>query len=115
MNLLIVEDQSYIKEKIKEEARKINIFQSIQSSENLREAFKILKSSPVDVITLDLSLPDGSGLEILSHLRDHNIQKKVFVFSASPELERVALRYGADSFFDKNNGLDPLIDQLRIA
>lgn len=112
-NLLIVEDQPYIRDKIYEEALKIEMFHKIYKSGTLQKALNIIKNDEVHTICLDLSLPDGSGLEILSYLKENNLEKKVVVFSASPEMEKVSLRYGANYFFDKKNGLEPLVEELR--
>jgi two-component system nitrate/nitrite response regulator NarL len=112
-NLLIVEDHPYIRNKIKEEVKKINIFDAIHVSETLKEALNILNSTVIGTITLDLNLPDGNGLEILTHLREKNISKRVLVFSANPEMEKVSLRYGANYFFDKKNGIEPLVKKLK--
>lgn len=112
-NLLIVEDQSFIQEKIKDEAKKINVFDTIHVSSTLKDALAIIDNEEINVISLDLSLPDGSGLKVLSMLKEKNIQKDVLVFSASTEMEKISLRYGANHFFDKKNGLEPLIETLK--
>lgn len=112
-SLLIVEDQHYIRDKIKEEVLKMDMYGVVHESDTLQEALKIINGEAIDTIILDLSLPDGSGLEILSYLKEKNLGKRVFVFSASPEMKNVSIRYGANYFFDKKNGLDPLIEMLR--
>lgn len=113
-NLLIVEDHSYINSKIAEEALKIDAIKNIHVSETLEEAFKILNSKDIEVITLDLSLPDGNGLDILLYLKEKELKKKVIVFSSNAELKNACLRFGAHSFVDKNNSFDSLIDNLKV-
>jgi len=111
-NLLIVEDQLYIRDKIKEEALKTDVFDVAYVCETLKEALNIINTQEVHIITLDLSLPDGGGLEILSYIKNNNLNIKVLVFSASSEMKNISLRYGANYFFDKKNGLEPLISAL---
>ena len=112
-NLLIVEDQEYIRNNIKAEAVKTKVFDSIFLCSTVKEAREIIANEEIQIISLDLSLPDGSGLEILAYLKENNIDKKVIVFSASPEMESVSKRYGAYEFFDKKNGIEPLINGLK--
>lgn len=67
-NILLVEDDKKI-----QFANKI-IFEQIGGynvllDETLAEAHKIVAESPLDVIVLDIMLPDGSGLDFLRELR----------------------------------------------
>ena len=49
----------------------------------LEDARKKLESTAVDLIILDLGLPDGSGLELLSFMNIKGIDVPVIIFSAS--------------------------------
>ncbi len=53
---------------------------SIESARSLTEARKILAQSQFDVVILDLTLPDGSGIDLL---QDIPAQTAVIVFSAA--------------------------------
>ena len=44
----------------------------VDSAATVAEAIERATSGTVDVMLLDLSLPDGNGLEILRALREHN-------------------------------------------
>lgn len=114
MFLLIVEDQPYIKNQIKEEAQGLKKFTEIHEAASIKEAFEVIHNKKVDIISLDLGLPDGNGMQILTHLRDKNIKKCVLVFSVNSELEKTVLRLGAHRFFDKANGIEPLIETLEL-
>ncbi|WP_181858195.1 response regulator [Polaribacter sp. WD7] len=114
-NLLVIEDNLYIREKIAKEAKKIVSINDIFVTETLEQAFTHLNQNNFEIITLDLSLPDGSGLEVLRWLKKNKTEKKVFVFSTSTELKRICLRYGATAFFDKSEGFDDLIDTIKYA
>ena len=68
-----------------------------------------------DIIVLDLSLPGLSGLEILSHMRNKNIETPVLILSAKETIEdRVTgLDNGADDYLTKPFDLDELCARLR--
>ncbi|MEO9570078.1 MAG: response regulator [Polaribacter sp.] len=114
-NLLVIEDNPYIGQKIVNAAKKINGIKNIYLSESLKEAFSFLNKSNFEIITLDLSLPDGNGIEVLKWLKEKKTDKKVFVFSTSTELKQMCLKYGALAFFDKANDFDDLIENIKYA
>ncbi len=112
-NLLVIEDNAYIGEKIVSATKEIKQIEKIKLSKTLKEAFDFLNKINFEKVTLDLSLPDGNGIEILKWLKEKNIQKQVYVFSTNTELRNICLKYGATAFFDKSNGFDDLISKLK--
>ena len=112
-NLLVIEDNAYIGEKIVNASKEIKKIKEVKLSTTLKDAFEFLSKIEFDKITLDLSLPDGNGIEILKWLKEKNIEKKVFVFSTNTELKQICLRYGATAFFDKANDFDNLINTIK--
>jgi response regulator of citrate/malate metabolism len=114
-NLLIVEDNSFIGEKILYAAKEVPSIKDIRLTESLQEAISFLENSDFELIILDLNLPDGSGIELLKWLKEKQIEIKVFVFSSSTELKQICLRYGAFAFFDKANDFDKLMEAVENA
>ena len=71
---------------------------------NLATARQILGSQRVDLVLLDVRLPDGDGLELASELRRGGKDRPiVVVISASvlPSEQEAAVRSGADAFLAK--------------
>jgi two-component system response regulator BasR len=68
------------------------------SASSVAEAMEALEHNTFDVAILDLTLPDGSGLDVLARLRDIAPSVHVIVLSGSlSEHDRVnALELGAD-------------------
>lgn len=114
-NLLIVEDNHFIGNELVKSAKEVSGIQDIRLTESLHEAISLLNNSNFGLVILDLSLPDGNGIELLKWLKEKQIEKKVFVFSASTELKRICLKYGAFAFFDKANDFDKVIEALKNA
>ncbi|WP_405604035.1 response regulator [Polaribacter sp. Asnod1-A03] len=113
-NLLIVEDNTYIGNSIVNSAKEINVVKNIHLTDSIQEAISLLDNLTFNLIVLDLSLPDGSGLELLKLFKKKEIQKKILVFSTSINLKQVCLKYGAHAFFDKANDFDELIETIKI-
>src|SRR6185369_9735456 len=69
-----------------------------------REALTMLRTGGCDVLLLDLSLPDMSGLDVLRQIRTHHDSVATLVLSAYPEKQYGlnVLRAGASGFVSKN-------------
>jgi DNA-binding response OmpR family regulator len=71
-------------------------------AKTLAEGIEKLGDNPSCVI-LDLSLPDGSGTEIIRHVRAHNLPIKVAVVSGTSDTSLLAdaANLRPDAFFTK--------------
>lgn len=60
-------------------------------------------SPEFDIILSDLSLPDGSGLELLAYVREHDLPLAMVIITGSGDQEAAvsALRAGADDYLVK--------------
>ena len=83
--------------------------------EGLR-AIKIIKECPVDVVLLDIVMPNVDGLGVLERLRqlDFPRRPKVIVFTAfgQEEMTRKAVSHGADYYIVKPFDLDTLTQRI---
>lgn len=112
-NLLIVEDNSIIRNNIFNAVKDISDIEKIHQKKSLQETFSILEETSFKLIILDLKLPDGNGLELLKMLKEKQVATKVFVFSISTELKYLCLKYGAFAFYDKAKDFDKLIEAIK--
>lgn len=89
----------------------------IIEAENAQGALGQLGRNRVDVLVLDLGLPDMDGLEVLKHVRQSGSNVPVIVLSSrTNEPEKVkALDLGADDYVTKPFGIDELLARLRAA
>ena len=89
----------------------------IVEAENAKDALGQLGRNRIDVIVLDLGLPDMDGLEILKHVRESGSDVPVIVLSSrTNEPEKVkALDLGADDYVTKPFGIEELLARLRAA
>lgn len=82
-----------------------------------REALALLRTSPCDVLLLDLSLPDMSGLDVLRQIKSHHDSVATLVLSAYPEMQYGlnVLRAGASGFVSKTADDNELCRAIRAA
>jgi two-component system KDP operon response regulator KdpE len=82
-----------------------------------QSALKEMARNTVDVLVLDLGLPDMDGLDVIKILREQGSTVPIIVLSSrSDEAGKVkALDLGADDYVTKPFGMDELIARLRTA
>ncbi len=80
-----------------------------------QRALDELVSRPVDVMILDLGLPDMDGLEVCKHAREAGYRGAIMIVTArAGELDRVVgLDFGADDYLAKPFGLAELQARVR--
>jgi len=105
--ILIVDDEDILRESLAEFFTQQGYV--VQSCADLAAARAQLKSGSFDLAILDLKLPDGSGLDLLSELRGADAPL-VLVVTAFPEVQTAvkALKQGAFDYINKPFDLDEL-------
>ncbi len=89
----------------------------IDECANGAEALKRLDRRDIDVVVLDLRLPDIGGIEIMEWLSRNLIPTSVIIFSADESIDSAihALRQGAFEFIRKHSDPDDLIQAVERA
>ncbi len=80
-------------------------------------ALDALRRSAIDVLVLDLGLPDINGLDIIERVRGQGSALPIIVLSSrTEESSKVqALDLGADDYVTKPFGIDELLARIRAA
>mgnify|MGYP000075322786 FL=1 len=81
-----------------------------------KEVLALLQTEACNVLLLDLSLPDMSGLDVLKHVRSHHDGIAVLVLSGYPEKQfgLNVLRGGAHGFISKGVDDAELLRAVRM-
>lgn len=110
--ILFVEDDATIAMGV-EYSLKQDGFQ-ISLANHLEEARGLLKSSPFDLVLLDLGLPDGSGYELCKEIRAAG-DTPIIILSARDEEGSIVLGLdlGADDYITKPFRLRELISRMK--
>lgn len=113
-NILIVEDDEQILKFITYSIKKegYNTF----TAENGKEAFKLLDDHSIDLIVLDLGLPDIDGIEIIKRIRKESDITIIVVSARDLDKDKVfALDIGADDYLTKPFSVEELMARIRVA
>jgi two-component system, OmpR family, alkaline phosphatase synthesis response regulator PhoP len=88
---------------------------SVTSSERGKDALKKIEQNHYDLIILDITLPDISGLQICKQLREQDNKTPIIMLtSRSDESDKVlALEMGADDYITKPFGVLELIARTK--
>jgi DNA-binding response OmpR family regulator len=101
MKILIIEDETGLRESIEEYFTEAgNICETVSG---YHDAIAKVNLYTYDCILLDITLPDGNGIEILKHLKQNNNTDGVLIISAKNSLnDRIeGLDLGADDYLVK--------------
>lgn len=118
IRIFLVDDHAVVREgyrRLLERRADLRVEAEAGSAE---EALRRLREVGVDVIVLDLSLPDMGGIELIQRIAPRHPQARMLAFSMhrDPLFAAQALRAGALGYVTKSSSPDVLIDAIyRIA
>lgn len=115
IRIIIVDDHPIFREglkKIVSESHDIAIADEVSTGRDLLDR---LRRNSYDIIILDISLPDMSGLEILGNLQNEKKHPPVLIISMHPEEQYAvaALKTGASGYLTKGSVPDELLTAIR--
>ena len=116
MKLLIIDDHQIVREGIANLARR-EALEVVGEACNKEEAIALIAATSPDVITVDLSLPDGSGLEIVKFARKNDQKMGIVVISILDDDSNLiaCMNAGASGFVSKTSTLDDILAAIQSA
>jgi DNA-binding NarL/FixJ family response regulator len=113
--VLLVDDHPLFREGVRHALETEPDFTVAAEAATLREAESLARDGDFDLAVVDLSLPDGNGLDLVKSLRALPRPPTVLVMSvyASGEFVRTAFRLGASGYVTKGTTSRILFDALR--
>jgi two-component system invasion response regulator UvrY len=115
IRVIIVDDHPVVRRGLKQIIAAEQDMQVVGEAENAREALRVIREIACDAVILDISLPDTSGLDVLSQLKSERPGLPVLIMSIHDE-EQYALRVlkaGASGYLMKNSIPEELIKAIR--
>ncbi|PID95717.1 MAG: DNA-binding response regulator [Bacteroidetes bacterium] len=116
IKIIIVDDHRIVRQGLKSLLIGCDSIQIIASVGTAQELFDYLKQTIPDVITLDIGLPDMSGIDVLKKLSEKKIKAKAIMLSAHSSEENIsnAVLAGAKGFLPKNTESKEFINAIKI-
>ncbi|HZF57807.1 MAG TPA: response regulator transcription factor [Rubrobacter sp.] len=113
--ILLVEDHASFRQTLAFVFDQESEFEIVAQAGSLAEARQVMDGLEVDLGVMDLSLPDGEGIELIKDLREANPHFAALVLTAS--LDRAeharAAESGAAGILHKSAGVDEIMDATR--
>ena len=117
INVLIVDDHAVVREGLKRIFSSISDLVVVAEASSGQEAIEAVETREVDVMLLDISMPDISGFEVLNVLKVEYPQLPVVMLSVHTEDQYAvrALKSGACGYVSKLAAPEELIRAVRKA
>ena len=113
--ILLVEDHASFRQTLAFVFDREPEFEVVAQAGSIAEARQVIDGLEVDLGVMDLSLPDGEGIELIKDLRESNPHFAALVLTAS--LDRAeharAVESGAAGILHKSSGVDEIMDATR--
>ena len=113
--LLLVEDHASFRQTLARVFDQEPGFEVVAQAGSLSEARLVMEGQSADLGVIDLSLPDGEGVELIEDLREANPHFAALVLTAS--LDRAeharAVEAGAAGILHKSADVDAILDATR--
>jgi DNA-binding NarL/FixJ family response regulator len=117
MQILVVDDHVLIRDALRGVLNELRPDAVVHQAGDCRQATRLLADHPgLELILLDLGLPDADGFEMLKDLRDHYPSLAVVVLSALQDRNSVtrALDLGAVGFIPKSAQRAVMLSALEL-
>jgi two-component system KDP operon response regulator KdpE len=114
LKVLVVEDDREIRA-LMQSSLTVEGFE-VQTAVSLSEALALLRHAPLDVVMLDLGLPDGDGIQFVREVRRHSALPVIVVSARHQEEQKIQLLdAGADDYLTKPFSVGELLARMRVA
>ena len=115
MNILIVDDHAIVRQGLKQILTESGEVMLVGEAEHGADAVRHVRAGRWDVVVLDISLPDRSGIEVLKQVKKEFPKIRVLMLSMHEEgLYAIrALKAGASGYITKQSAPNELMAAVR--
>ncbi len=102
-NILIVEDHELTRFGLKTTFEGVDYVENIYEAESAETAIEVFAQNQIDVVIMDLGLPNMNGIEATKQLRDTNKDVKIIILTSHNDEKEVlnSLKAGANAYCSK--------------
>jgi two-component system invasion response regulator UvrY len=115
MKVLIADDHAIVRRGVREILEEAPLGIAVDETSTASATLKAIRDKAYEIVLLDISFPDGSGLDVLREIRVHRPSMRVLLLSMYPEehYAQRALRSGAAGYLSKDRAPEELITAIR--
>ncbi len=115
IKVIVVDDHAVVREGLKRIIAESGGMTVSGEAADGHEAMQVIKKEPCDVVLLDITMPNKSGLDVLKDLRAEQPRLPVLVLSMHPEDQYAVrvLRAGAAGYITKESAPAKLVQAIR--
>ena len=115
-NIIIIDDHPLFREGIKAIISHDACFEVVGEAGNGSEGLRLAKKIKPDLVIIDLSLPDKSGIDLTKEIRNHLPETKVMIVSMHSKIQYIAESFqaGAAGYVVKESASERLLEGLKI-
>jgi DNA-binding NarL/FixJ family response regulator len=115
IKVVLCDDHAMVRRGIKDTLTEAIDIQIVGEAASYTEVRDVIRTTPCDVLVLDLNLPGRSGLEVLASLREDHSNIRVLIVSMFAEDQYAirCLRAGADGYLNKAGDPSQLVPAVR--
>jgi DNA-binding NarL/FixJ family response regulator len=115
IRVLVADDHAVVREGIRHVLSEAHGFDVVGEAASAADAVRLAGEYESDVVLLDVSMPGGTGLEVIGDVRRVAPQARVLILSVHDEAEYVlqAVRAGAHGYLRKDSSPNDLREAVR--
>ncbi len=110
-NILIADDHQVVRQGLKDILHQVPEVATVYEIDTARGVIDFIRFHEVEMVILDLSLPDGNGLDLLKEIHVWKPRLPILIFSMYPE-EQYALRVlkaGGSGYLTKGSSAETIL------
>ena len=115
IRVIIADDHAIVRQGLKQILSETDNISVTGEAETGLQAIKIVRENVFDVMLLDISLPDKSGIEVLKQIKKEQPKLTVLMLSMHTEHEFAvrSLKAGASGYLNKQSAPSQLVTAIR--
>lgn len=112
--IFIVDDHQLILAGLKAVLKKKSTFEIVGSSNNGINLIEKVIESQADILILDISMPEKTGLEVMKEIKQIKVPFKIIILSSHEELDMVKeiMSLGANAYITKTSAFEVIIEAV---